>query len=354
MRILTLLFALSFSFFAKAQDDYFLKIQAFQDHLNEEYRDSEKSPLDKDDFTNFKELPFFPINETFRVVARFTRTPDEKTFEMPTTTERKPVYVKYGVASFVLDGKSYQLNIYQNKNLVKKEAYKDFLFLPFTDLTNGVESYGGGRYIDLKIPDTDSIIIDFNKAYNPYCAYSQRFSCPLVPSENSLNTMILAGVRIEDDWNVMKLEDLGFSIRFPNEPSYLEKKIDGKLKRQLKQFRYLGDFVMDSNFLFQVEVISYLESTCPQSSPNDYNDCFKAILAEKLKLTGGALMYLQKISMQGHDAYDFELLAQGKAFTKFRVVLVENRAYIASVATMYQAMNNESMDKFFDSFRMLK
>ena len=338
---------------AQAQNAYLAEIQVFQKELNSDYKNPEKSPLEEADRLHFEQLPFFKIDKKYRIIAHFTRTPNEKSFEMPTTTKRKPIYVKYGIANFTLDGVAYQLNIYQNKGLLSKDEYKDYLFLPFTDLTNGVESYGGGRYIDLKIPESDSIIIDFNKAYNPYCAYSHRFSCPLVPVENNLSRMIPAGVMIEDDWKLMKLEDIGFSIRFPGEPTYLEETTQGGLTGQVKQFRYLGEFVVDSNYVFEVDVKTYTESTCPQSSPNDYNDCFKDILAEKLKKTGGALMFLQKISIQGHDAYDFELLAQGKAFTKYRVVLLENKAYIASVVTMYEAMNNEPMDKFFDSFRIL-
>ena len=88
-----------------------------------------------------------------------------------------------------------KLNIYQNHRLRKMEKYRNHLFLPFTDLTNGEETYGGGRYIDLSIPDSDTIIIDFNKAYNPYCAYSSTRSCPIPPRENDLDLKVEAGVR---------------------------------------------------------------------------------------------------------------------------------------------------------------
>jgi uncharacterized protein (DUF1684 family) len=69
------------------------------------------------------------------------------------------------------------------------------LFLPFSDLTCGKESYIGGRYIDLKIPTSDTILIDFNTAYNPYCAYNHKYSCPIVPLENDLPVAINAGVK---------------------------------------------------------------------------------------------------------------------------------------------------------------
>jgi uncharacterized protein (DUF1684 family) len=86
------------------------------------------------------------------------------------------------------------LNVYQSHTLREKEGYKDYLFLPFTDLTNGNETYGSGRYIDLRIPERETIIIDFNKAYNPYCAYNYGYACPIPPKENKLKVEIRAGV----------------------------------------------------------------------------------------------------------------------------------------------------------------
>lgn len=114
---------------------------------------------------------------------------------MKTSTDRLPVYIKYGEAHFKLNKKDCVLNIYQNADLVKKEEYKDYLFLPYTDLTSGEESYGGGRYIDLKIPKDETIIIDFNKSYNPYCAYNHKYSCPIPPMENRLDVEVRAGVK---------------------------------------------------------------------------------------------------------------------------------------------------------------
>lgn len=354
MRTLTLLLVILVPFCAQSQGTYLEDIQSFQSNLNQEFKDPKKSPLEKDKLSTFTTLPFFPIDSKYRITASFKRTPDEKAFEMKTTTKRRPIYVKYGVASFALNGKDYELNIYRNLELSTQPAYKDYLFLPFMDQTNGIETYGGGRYVDLKVPQGDSLVIDFNKAYNPYCAYNHHFSCPLVPTENYINDMIAAGVMLVDDWQVMKLKDMGFAVRFPDSPTYLEDTTKSGLIAGIKQFRYLGDFPVDSNFVFQVVVKTYLESTCPQSSPQDYNDCFKDILAEKLQTTGGALMYLHHGSERGHDAFEFELLAQGKAFSRYKVVLTENHAYIVSALTMYEAMDNTYMNKFFDSFRVLE
>lgn len=167
----------------------------FQDTLNKEYGNREESPLTNEDFKVFKGLYFFPINGKFIVDAQFKRTPDEKVFKMKTTGTRLPEYVKYGELAFAIDGKSFQLNLYQNIDLTKKEGYEDYLFLPFSDLTCGKESYLGGRYIDMRIPNGETVTIDFNKAYNPYCAYNHKYSCPIVPLENDMDIEVLAGVK---------------------------------------------------------------------------------------------------------------------------------------------------------------
>lgn len=189
--ILFLLFNFAFS-----QEKFNLAaVEKFQNELNTEYANPKTSPLMEEDISTFKSLDFYPINEKFFVVAKFIRTEDEKPFEMKTSTDRKPMYVKYGETYFDIDGSTFKLNIYKNIELSKIKEYKDYLFLPFSDLSSGNESYIGGKYIDLKIPKGDTITIDFNKSYNPYCAYNFKYSCPKVPLENDLNIEIRAGVK---------------------------------------------------------------------------------------------------------------------------------------------------------------
>jgi len=188
--LLILFFAISF-----AQDKKIETSQEFQNNLNKEYADKKESPLTDKDFKVFKALDFYPINEKFIIEATFLRTKKEKVFGMKTSTTRLPKYKKYGELSFVIDGKKFKLNVYQNIDLSKKEGYEDHLFLPFSDLTCGKESYLGGRYIDMYFPKSETVIIDFNKAYNPYCAYNHKYSCPIVPLENDLQIEILAGVK---------------------------------------------------------------------------------------------------------------------------------------------------------------
>ncbi len=181
---------------ATAQDSILIKkALKFQERINHEFHDSLKSPLTKEDFSKFKSLEFFPIDENFIITAEFVRTPAEAPFMMETTTDRQPVYVKYGEAIFKVNDEEFVLNIYQSQRLMTDPEYIDYLFLPFTDTSNGEESYTGGRYLDLQIPEGNTIVLDFNQAYNPYCAYSGRYSCPIPPKDNHISFSVLAGVK---------------------------------------------------------------------------------------------------------------------------------------------------------------
>ncbi len=195
MSTLFLLF-LSCSSFGQTDDSYINEIKAFQHELNAEFSNKDESPLDSLDLAHFNSLDFFPILPKYRIRAKFVKNEHPEVFEMSTNTARRPKYIKYGDAYFTLDGKKCHLEIYQNQSLKNNPKYKDYLFAPFGDTTNGNSTYAGGRYIDLRIPKQDGqILIDFNKAYNPYCAYSHRYSCPLIPYKNILPVAIKAGVK---------------------------------------------------------------------------------------------------------------------------------------------------------------
>lgn len=191
--IVSLLFFVSVQF-AFSQDIYD-DIKKFQEELNAEFLNPEKSPLTKKEQRKFKGHNFFPIDSNYRVKAQFIKLEKTETLKMKTTTSRLPSYDKYGIVKFELNSKQYQLAVYQSHRLRETEEYKTYLFLPFTDLTNGFDSYGGGRYIDLNIPKGNEIIIDFNKAYSPSCAYNHSYSCPIPPAENNLEIKIKAGVK---------------------------------------------------------------------------------------------------------------------------------------------------------------
>lgn len=199
MKNLLLLFAFLLSFSAFAQKFEKESVEKFQKELNEEYQNKETTPLRGDNFTNFKAHPFFPINEKYQVTAKLVRTPDAKPIEFPTSSGKIKYYTEFGKVYFNLDGKDQVLTLYTSESLKSNEDYKDYLFLPFRDATNNKQTYGGGRYLDLKTPTGDEIIIDFNKAYQPYCAYNAYdYNCPIVPEVNQLKIAIKAGVKYKD------------------------------------------------------------------------------------------------------------------------------------------------------------
>ncbi len=179
---------------AIAQSDYQKEIITWQKELNDSFKDPESSPLTDKEIKKFKGLEFYPINEDLMIVAKLERLSNEIPFTMPTSSQKEKVFVRYAIAHFTIDGKQYKFPLYQSLQIQQTEEYADYLFAPFTDLTSAITTYGGGRYLDLKIPEGDSIVIDFNKAYNPSCAYSPNYNCPIPPRENDLALEVKAGV----------------------------------------------------------------------------------------------------------------------------------------------------------------
>ena len=179
----------------KQQKQLAAEISHYHNELNRHYADPEHSPLKEEDLKTFQGLDFYPVNTKLIFDVRLNRTPQAVPFMMQRTKDEVK-YVKYGEVAFNYNGQPHTLSLYQNLDLIEKNpAYRNHLFLPFTDLTNDEETYGGGRYIDLEIPEGDSIEIDFNKAYNPYCAYNKKYSCPIPPQENTTSRPAQASLR---------------------------------------------------------------------------------------------------------------------------------------------------------------
>ncbi|MCK0130666.1 DUF1684 domain-containing protein [Flavobacteriaceae bacterium F08102] len=174
---------------------FYKDIKAYQMKMNADFSAKETSPLPEKDRKSFRSLDFYEPSEKYKIEADFTKTMGARAFKMQTSTNRTPMYQEYGTASFKLDGKQLVLHIYQNIELMSQPEYKDYLFIPFNDLTNGEETYGGGRYLEVSLPVNGKITLDFNKAYNPYCAYNHKYSCPIPPKENNLSVAIKAGVK---------------------------------------------------------------------------------------------------------------------------------------------------------------
>lgn len=140
-------------------------------------------------------LHFFAPDSSYRVTAAFERTEDKDGFQMPSSLSNKRRFFRYGLLRFTLNGVDCRLTVFQSKDLMSSAGYRNYLFLPFTDSTNGTDTYEGGRYIDLSSTDirNGSVTIDFNKAYNPYCSYTVGYDCPIPPRENALPVAVRAG-----------------------------------------------------------------------------------------------------------------------------------------------------------------
>jgi uncharacterized protein len=171
------------------------RIISIEDHRIKKHHEflSEKSPLTPVDKKKFKGLNYYPIDLSFNVKAKLITNESPVLFKMKTTTTRLPDYQKYADAVFRLQGKEFTLEVYQSPDLMKKAEYADYLFIPFTDDTNGSETYDVGRYLELRIPKSDSVELDFNKCYNPYCSYSPNYSCPIPPQANDMAIEVRAG-----------------------------------------------------------------------------------------------------------------------------------------------------------------
>ncbi|MCC6727280.1 MAG: DUF1684 domain-containing protein [Saprospiraceae bacterium] len=180
------------AFCQDAEADFASVIAKHREEYKHGFLENPRSPLDSNDLGK---LRFFPPNEKYRVACSFQATPNEKPFELPTSSGITKLFVKYGVLFFELDGQKRKLAVYKNLSMGNNPLYANHLFLPFRDETNGETTYGGGRYLDLLVADLTaaSPVLDFNKCYNPWCHYSDGYNCPIPPSENTLSIPILAG-----------------------------------------------------------------------------------------------------------------------------------------------------------------
>ena len=200
MRPIFISLATLISYCSFAQTDYSNMIQGYRDSIDREFSDPELSILEEGDLKGFKGLEYFPISEEFLITASAEWIKEGKVFEMATSTERRPKYQPVVKLRFLFNGKNQELTAYKSVKLNQDKDYVNYLFLPFTDETNGDKSYGGGRYLEVDASTiTDVLQIDFNKCYNPYCAYNGKYSCPVPPKENNLNVKIEAGVQSYDN-----------------------------------------------------------------------------------------------------------------------------------------------------------
>ncbi len=143
---------------------------------------------------NFEGVNYFPVDTNFKVIADFEKVNSNEVFEFSTTGKIADKYKHIGNLIFTIQGVACKLAVYENQSL--KAQGEVIYFVPFFDLTNSNETYGGGRYLDFKAINTQKVIIDFNEAYQPYCYYNHAYSCPIPPLSNKLQVAVRAGERM--------------------------------------------------------------------------------------------------------------------------------------------------------------
>ncbi len=193
-KIISCVLLLLISFIGRAQR-YTDSIKKYQETYKHEFLTDARSPLQKKDLAF---IAFYKINKAYKVLATIALIDDTVGFDMQTHSGVIKKYYVYAKATFVLHNNTQVLYIYQSKDLMKKGGLEDYLFLPFTDATNYTTTFGGGRYLDFKMKDIHNkmLWIDFNKAYNPYCAYKVGYNCPIPPKENALQIPIPVGEKL--------------------------------------------------------------------------------------------------------------------------------------------------------------
>jgi hypothetical protein len=147
-----------------------------------------RSPLTDEQKAEFEGLAYFPEESSLRLVAPIDVDVDHDEVRMQTSTGDEQVYRRAGIVRFEVDGEPAQITLYASE-------HQHGFFVPFRDATSGKETYGAGRYLEAEVLDDGRVEVDFNLAYNPYCAYNERWSCPLPPIENWLKVPIRAGER---------------------------------------------------------------------------------------------------------------------------------------------------------------
>jgi uncharacterized protein len=150
------------------------------------------SPLTPEQQATFAGLRYFPENPELRLVLPIKEFAEKDTIVMQTSTGDERVYTRYGRLRFTVEGQEVALTVYA-------DDHSGTFFLPFVDALRGRETYGAGRYLDPEPLEDGQFLIDFNLAYNPYCAYNDDWSCPLTPIENWLKVPIRAGEQIADE-----------------------------------------------------------------------------------------------------------------------------------------------------------
>ena len=177
---------------APDEGEYVKELSAQRAYKDQHFSESPESPVPKDKRGALLPLPYFPVEPNYAVPASLKLSDERPVFEMPTSTGTMRRMALVGVIEFTLQGGPRRLGAFVPEGTTEIET----LFIPFADLTTGKDTYSAGRYLDIEPTRTGYYTIDFNRAYNPYCAYNASYECPYPPPSNRLDVAVAAGEKV--------------------------------------------------------------------------------------------------------------------------------------------------------------
>jgi uncharacterized protein (DUF1684 family) len=175
------------------EEDYPAKIAAIRAAKDESFKKDPDSPVPADKKATLIPLAYFPIDESYAVPASLEPSADRSQIQVPTSIGKLRNLERVGALKFSVKGQSLRLTAF--RDLESQDANR--LFVPFSDVTSGTETYPAGRYMELDPTPTGIYVVDFNIAYHPYCYYSPEYDCPFPPKENRLALPIRAGEKMQ-------------------------------------------------------------------------------------------------------------------------------------------------------------
>lgn len=171
-------------------------LQKFRAHKDSFFKSHPQSPLTEEQQETFEGLNYFPPNEAFRFYAELEKYPETPLVMLQTSTGGVQPYIRYGQLRLVIEDQAVSLTVFAEADNEEEAEAAEAFFLPFADALAGKETYGAGRYLEPQKQADGKLVVDFNLAYNPYCAYNERWSCPLTPAENRLKVAVPAGEKL--------------------------------------------------------------------------------------------------------------------------------------------------------------
>ena len=187
-----MLVAVSAALSCRKPPSYPEEIAAHRGEIDAFMRNAPDSPIPRDRRASFQPLAYYPIDEQYHVPAALRVARGDEVIEMSTSTGKARRMRRVGTLAFTLKGQPLTLTAFAEADDTDLRR----LFVPFGDLTNGLATYQGGRYLDLDLRGSGVYELDFNRAYHPYCVFNPEYECPVPPRENRLTVPILAGERL--------------------------------------------------------------------------------------------------------------------------------------------------------------